>query len=56
MSYREFPCTSCGAELRFAPGTDALQCPYCGVLNEIEPAPAEGETTEPDGDAPKTLG
>ncbi|MEL6702809.1 MAG: hypothetical protein AAF089_01020 [Bacteroidota bacterium] len=42
MSYREFPCTSCGAELRFAPGTDALQCPYCGVLNEIKPAPVEG--------------
>ena len=32
---RQFPCKNCGASLEFAPGTHALKCPYCGVLNEI---------------------
>lgn len=32
----QFPCTSCGANLKFAPGTNALRCPYCGSMNEIE--------------------
>ncbi|NBB73926.1 MAG: hypothetical protein GVY35_09620 [Bacteroidetes bacterium] len=31
-----FPCTNCGAELTFAPGTDALACPYCGTENAID--------------------
>ncbi len=25
-----FPCPSCGAPLRFQPGTSALRCPHCG--------------------------
>ena len=32
---RQFPCTECGAKVEFAPGTDALQCPYCGNQTEI---------------------
>jgi len=32
---RSFPCVNCGAELRFAPGSGALKCPYCGTENEI---------------------
>ena len=32
---RQFKCRQCGARLEFAPGTDALACPYCGVMNEI---------------------
>lgn len=32
---RQFPCTQCGASLVFAPGTDALECPYCGTANAI---------------------
>jgi predicted RNA-binding Zn-ribbon protein involved in translation (DUF1610 family) len=32
---KTFPCTNCGADLSFAPGTNALQCPYCGTANEI---------------------
>ncbi|MCR6639583.1 MAG: hypothetical protein NVV82_11550 [Sporocytophaga sp.] len=28
-------CKSCGAILKFAPGTNALQCEYCGTVNEI---------------------
>ena len=33
---RRFPCGSCGAQLRFAPGTLAMRCAHCGSLNEIE--------------------
>lgn len=40
MEIRQFPCTNCGAELRFAPGADALECPYCGVRNEVVVAEA----------------
>jgi LSD1 subclass zinc finger protein len=29
-------CKSCGATLKFAPGTNAIQCQYCGAKNEIE--------------------
>ena len=40
---RQFPCKDCGANLVFAPGTNALTCPYCGAANEIEPADAAVE-------------
>ena len=36
MSASTFPCTNCGAELTFSPGTDALACPYCGTENAID--------------------
>ena len=32
---RQFPCTQCGAKVEFAPGTDVLQCPYCGDETSI---------------------
>ena len=35
MELRQFPCKDCGADLKFAPGKDALTCPYCGAENEI---------------------
>lgn len=35
MEPRRFPCSSCGAYLEFAPGLDALRCPYCGTENPI---------------------
>jgi DNA-directed RNA polymerase subunit RPC12/RpoP len=35
MSDRQFPCSSCGANLLFAPGQQALNCPYCDSANEI---------------------
>lgn len=44
-SPRRFPCKQCGAKLDFAPGQDALVCPYCTTKNEIE---VEGEITEQD--------
>jgi len=31
----KFPCSSCGADLEFKPGTNSLTCPYCGAMNEI---------------------
>ena len=31
----EFPCGSCGAKLRFKPGTDAITCEHCGHKNPI---------------------
>ncbi len=34
-----FPCVSCGAELRYEPGTRELSCEHCRARNEI-PAPA----------------
>ena len=32
---RQFPCKQCGGNLQFAPGTDSLQCPYCGTTNQV---------------------
>lgn len=32
---RKFPCKSCGADLIFAPGQDALKCPSCGHVEKI---------------------
>jgi len=31
-----FPCTQCGAVLKYAPGTSTLVCGYCGFENHIE--------------------
>src|SRR5438067_10202516 len=30
-----YPCQSCGARLEFAPGTNALRCPYCGHMQQL---------------------
>ncbi len=32
----KFPCSNCGADLEFKPGTDHLTCPYCQTENIIE--------------------
>ena len=32
---RQFPCSQCGARVEFAPGTDSLECPYCGHQTAI---------------------
>lgn len=32
----QFPCRQCGADLTFAPGTQALTCPYCDYSETIE--------------------
>ena len=36
MTTHYFPCTACGAKLEFAPGQQALRCPYCGSENALE--------------------
>jgi len=38
---RRFPCSKCGAQLRFSPGAFAMRCAHCGSLNEIEASDAE---------------
>lgn len=38
---RQFPCDRCGAKVEFAPGTDSLECPYCGTRTHI-PGATEG--------------
>ncbi|HEV3203424.1 MAG TPA: hypothetical protein VGY77_03525, partial [Gemmataceae bacterium] len=35
---RKFPCAKCGARLDFDPSSHALQCPFCGFTEAIEPA------------------
>lgn len=45
---QRFPCKQCGARLEFAPGTDHLVCPYCGVDNEIGLAGQAGSVEELD--------
>lgn len=35
---RHYPCSQCGADLRFAPGQTALQCDHCGHVQEIPKA------------------
>lgn len=37
---RHFPCSSCGADLVFAPGQTQLVCPYCGHMQQIPAAPS----------------
>lgn len=34
-----FPCASCGADLRYAPGATHLRCDHCGAEQEIPAAP-----------------
>ncbi len=34
-SARQFPCEACGAKVVFAPGKDALKCPYCGTETQL---------------------
>lgn len=37
----EISCVSCGASLKFKPGTEHLSCEYCGANNDIPVAPHE---------------
>jgi predicted RNA-binding Zn-ribbon protein involved in translation (DUF1610 family) len=33
--HQGFPCSQCGADLEFSPGTTSLVCPHCGAANQI---------------------
>lgn len=35
QSAATFPCRSCGAQVRYLPGTMSLKCPYCGAEQEV---------------------
>jgi len=35
LGEHQFPCRQCGANLKFEPGTQSLQCPYCGTANDV---------------------
>ena len=41
-----FACTDCGADLKYQPGTEHLNCEYCGAKNEIPKI--EGDVEELD--------
>jgi len=36
LETHRFPCDSCGADLRYAPGTDKLTCDHCGAEQLID--------------------
>jgi DNA-directed RNA polymerase subunit RPC12/RpoP len=46
---RKFPCAECGAKLDFDPSSRALKCPYCGHVEQIQPA--DGAIEEHDFEA-----
>lgn len=52
---RHFPCESCGADLRFAPGDTALRCDHCGHVQQIPAAPAGKTLTMGELDLHKAL-
>lgn len=41
-----FTCPNCSAGLVFDPGVQALQCPYCGTVQQIDTAKAEAKVEE----------
>ena len=43
-SEHKFPCQSCGADLRFAPGTESLICEHCGAENRLPDTTATKKT------------
>jgi DNA-directed RNA polymerase subunit RPC12/RpoP len=38
---RSYPCEACGATVEFAPGADALRCPYCGHERAVTAVPRQ---------------
>jgi hypothetical protein len=36
----QYPCSSCGANVEFAPGTSVLKCPYCAAETPLVPTGA----------------
>ena len=36
LEEHRFPCTNCGSDLRFEPGTEQLQCDHCGNTEAIQ--------------------
>src|SRR5436309_472462 len=38
---KQFPCSKCGANLVYEPGTEELKCPYCSAITPIPAAPEQ---------------
>ncbi|MFJ6213300.1 hypothetical protein ACIQGZ_08230 [Streptomyces sp. NPDC092296] len=38
---QSYPCQACGATVEYAPGTDAMRCPYCKHEQAIVPVPRQ---------------
>jgi DNA-directed RNA polymerase subunit RPC12/RpoP len=38
---QSYPCEACGATVEFAPGADALKCPYCGHEQAVAAVPRQ---------------
>jgi DNA-directed RNA polymerase subunit RPC12/RpoP len=36
VTQQQYPCAGCGANVEFAPGTNVLQCPYCGHQTALQ--------------------
>src|SRR5688500_12307557 len=55
---RKFPCTNCGADIRWDPGASALKCGYCGSEKQVAaPSAAVVEKSVDAGlRAPRDLG
>jgi len=43
-----FPCGTCGADMRFAPGTDELVCDHCGATEAIQLSTGRSDLKELD--------
>lgn len=54
-SVSRWPCTSCGADLTYAPGQTQLVCPYCGQSQSLAPASA-ADKARALGEVPLALG
>ena len=37
LNQTQYPCSNCGANVEFAPGTTVLKCPYCGAETPLAP-------------------
>jgi len=48
-SEHRYPCDNCGASLVFAPGQQALTCPYCGHVQQIGPGPTRAPARQESG-------
>ena len=46
-----YPCENCGASLVFAPGQNALTCPYCGHVQTISPGAGQAPARQHRGGA-----
>jgi predicted RNA-binding Zn-ribbon protein involved in translation (DUF1610 family) len=36
VSALQYPCSNCGANVEYAPGTSVLECPYCGARTPLQ--------------------